>query len=557
MFDAAPAEPGHASGTMNPHTATGRLSLAAGAAVWTFLILGAAANLAYFYSRGLSNLYGDGIAHVEGARRIFDSLTPGYAEIGTVWLPLFHLLAAPLAQNDFLWRSGLAGSLVSSAAFVLTAVFLFRLAVGLNQSLGAGAVTLAGYFLCPNMLYLAATPLTEPLAQLWAVAAIFGLHRYQEGGRTGALVSSGLAVFLGTLTRYDGWYLIPFATLFVLLARKESWSARIRHALVFSFLAGLGPLLWLLHNAYRFGNAIEFYNGPFSAQAIYAHQLATTGFRYPTEGSLLAAGRYYLADLSLVIGVWPLALSALGLIAWLVDASERRRRAAALLLLVPLLFYLHSLAYAAVPLYIPTLFPNTYYNLRYGLEMLPALALLPSFLINRQFSKKINTLLTGTLLVLLAGQSVSNLAVGTKQLPLVQEGILNTPCQSKRQQAIIRFLRGRYAGGNVLVAVGKWPCVMPEVGIPFRKTLTEMNRKYWAKLLPAPENSVEWIIRGDADPVDELMRAHPHAFQEFEILKEKTFQGEGSVAIYRRRADERPGGTTPSTPKPSRRWPQS
>ena len=557
MFDAAPAKSGHASGTMNPAEATGRFSLAARAAVWTFLILGAAANLAYFYSRGLSNLYGDGIAHVEGARRILDSLTPGYAEIGTVWLPLFHLLAAPLAQNDFLWRSGLAGSLVSSLAFVLTAVFLFRLAVGLNQSLGAGAVTLAGYFLCPNMLYLAATPLTEPLAQLWAVAAVFGLHRYYEGGRTGALVSSGLAAFMGTLTRYDGWYLIPFASLFVLLARKESWSARIRHALVFSFLAGLGPLLWLLHNAYRFGNAIEFYNGPFSAQAIYAHQLATTGFRYPTEGSLLAAGRYYLADLRLVIGVWPLALSALGLIAWLVDASERRRRAAALLLLVPLLFYLHSLAYAAVPLYIPTLFPNTYYNLRYGLEMLPALALLPSFLIGRQFSKKVNALLTGTLLVLLAGQSVSNLAAGTKQLPLVQEGILNTPCQSKRQQAIIRFLRGRYAGGNVLVAVGKWPCVMPEVGIPFRKTLTEMNRKYWAKLLPAPENSVEWIIRGDGDAVDELMRAHPHDFEEFEMLKEETFQGEASVAIYRRRADERQGPKAPSNPKPSRRRPQS
>jgi hypothetical protein len=98
---------------------------------------------------------------------------------------------------------------------------------------------------------------------------------------------------------------------------------------------------------------------------------------------------------------------------------------------------------------------------------------------------------------------------------------------------------------------------MPEVGIPFRKTLTEMNRKYWAKLLPAPENSVEWIIRGDGDAVDELMRAHPHAFQEFEMLKEETFLGEGSVAIYRRRAGERQGPKAPSNPKPSRRRPQS
>src|SRR5271169_6150570 len=43
-----------------------------------------------FYSRGLTNVYGDAIAHMEGARRIFHSLTPGYEEIGTVWLPLFH-----------------------------------------------------------------------------------------------------------------------------------------------------------------------------------------------------------------------------------------------------------------------------------------------------------------------------------------------------------------------------------------------------------------------------------------------------------------------------------
>jgi hypothetical protein len=53
------------------------------------------AALYFFYSRGLTNIYGDAIAHMEGARRIFDSLTPGYEEIGSVWLPLFHLLAAP------------------------------------------------------------------------------------------------------------------------------------------------------------------------------------------------------------------------------------------------------------------------------------------------------------------------------------------------------------------------------------------------------------------------------------------------------------------------------
>src|SRR5271157_4744579 len=126
------------------------------------------AALSFFYSRGLTNIYGDAIAHMEGARRIFDSLTPGYAEIGSVWLPLFHLLAAPLALSDFLWKTGLAGSIVSSAAFAGTAWLLYRLGTAVNGGRAAGMLALAGILLSPNLLYLAGTPLTEPLAIFWA-----------------------------------------------------------------------------------------------------------------------------------------------------------------------------------------------------------------------------------------------------------------------------------------------------------------------------------------------------------------------------------------------------
>ena len=129
-------------------------------AVWSAIVATAAASLYVFYSRGLTNLYGDGIAHMEGARRLFDSLTPGYAEIGTVWLPLYHLLAAPLAVNNFLWRSGLGGSLISEAAFALAAWFVYRLALEMNRSRAAGWVALAIFLFCPSMMYLASTPLT-------------------------------------------------------------------------------------------------------------------------------------------------------------------------------------------------------------------------------------------------------------------------------------------------------------------------------------------------------------------------------------------------------------
>jgi hypothetical protein len=490
--------------------------------------------LYFFYSRGLTNIYGDAIAHLEGARRIFDSLTPGYDEIGSVWLPMFHLLAAPLARSDFLWRTGLAGSIVSSAAFAGTAWLFYRLGTGINGGRSAGILALAGILLSPNLFYLAGTPLTEPLAIFWAVLVVYEIFRYRESGRLGPLLGAAGAGFLGTLTRYEEWYVLPFAALFVLLARRQSWESRIRHALVFSIISGAGPMLWLLHNAWRFGNPLEFYNGPFSAQAIYAHQVATTAFPYPTDGKLLLSARYYIEDLKLVIGVWPLELAILGLVAWAANRRVWGRGAVAFLFLVPLPFYIQALAYAAIPLYVPTLFPHTYYNLRYGMEMIPALALFPAFLVPGGLPRRRRYGLLAFFVVVLAWQSYSLFAGGAEKLAVVKEGILNTPCRSQRQQAIIRILRDYYDGQRILMAAGKWPCVIPEVGIHYRNTITEANREYWRRLRPDAGKWVEWIIRGEGDAVDELMRAYPQAFMNFDLLERDSFPNESSVAIYRK-----------------------
>jgi hypothetical protein len=497
------------------------------------LILGAAlGSLYFFYTRGLTNIYGDSLAHMEGARRLFDSLTPGY--VGTGWLPAFHLLVSPLAVNDHLWRTGLAGSLVSMVAFVLAARFLFRLSLEMNRSLASSWVTLASVLLCPNMLYLAVTPLTELLAIMCSVLTVYGLFRFQLTGRWRALVGSALAAFLGTLTRYDAWYLLPFAGLFVLLGRRAPWRERFRRVVVFCVIAGAGPVLWLAHNAFVYGNPLEFYNGQYSAKAIYAHQLATTGFRYPTDGSLLLSARYYLEDCRLTMGALPLELAVLGLIAWLVDSSERGRRVAALLLLVQLPFYVHSMAHASIPLYIPTLFPNTYYNLRYGLEMLPAVAIFPSFLLAPRLSRGARGALLAVIVATLGAQAISTASRGASELMVVKEGILNTPCRSPGQQAVIRCLRQDYDGRLIIVSAGKWPCVNPELGIPFRNTLSEANKEQWQDLPRGVSPAVGWIIRGDGDRVDQLMRAYPQVFRDFEVVEQLVEPGEGSVEIYRR-----------------------
>jgi hypothetical protein len=193
------------------------------------------------------------------------------------------------------------------------------------------------------------------------------------------------------------------------------------------------------------------------------------------------------------------------------------------------------MAHAAIPLYVPTLFPNTFYNLRYGIAMIAAVALFPSFVFSPRLGKHLRIIMLILFLLLLGRQFAGLTSGGFRDLPVVTEGILNTPCRAQRQRAIIEFLRGRYDGERVLVAVGKWPCVMPETGIYFRDTLTDQNRKYWPKMKTEPQKWAGWIIRGDGDAIDSLMLAYPQAFRDFEIVDRGEFQGEGGFKIYRRR----------------------
>ena len=86
----------------------------------------------WFVSRsGWTLYYGDAEAHLNIARRVLDSRTPGYNQIGSPWLPLPVALTMLFVQYDPWWRNGLAGAIPSSACFVLACAFLFGFIIGL------------------------------------------------------------------------------------------------------------------------------------------------------------------------------------------------------------------------------------------------------------------------------------------------------------------------------------------------------------------------------------------------------------------------------------------
>ena len=78
------------------------------------VIVGTAAAVYYSAARPCARHY-DARAHLVVARRIIDSLTPGWQQVGAVWLPLPHLLNMLPVQIDALYRTGASAIAISVA----------------------------------------------------------------------------------------------------------------------------------------------------------------------------------------------------------------------------------------------------------------------------------------------------------------------------------------------------------------------------------------------------------------------------------------------------------
>ena len=157
-------------------------------------------------------LYGDAEAHIHIARRLFDSHRPGITQLGSVWLPLPHLLLVPFLMVDPWWRNGFAPVIPSAVCYLLGCLGLYRLARRW-LSPAAACIALALFASNPNLLYMQTTAMTEPLFLceiIWSV--LLAIEWYEsvdtEERRSSRLLWAVIAVLAAAVyTRYDGWIL--------------------------------------------------------------------------------------------------------------------------------------------------------------------------------------------------------------------------------------------------------------------------------------------------------------------------------------------------------------
>jgi hypothetical protein len=225
-----------------------------------------------------------------------------------------------------MWQSGLAGTIPGVACFILAGTLLFGAARFALGNFAAGLTTALLFGLNPNNLYLQATPMSEPVYLAMIAGVVFFTLR-------GNSVMAALFCCGATLTRYEGWALIPVVAVVLLITRG------LRSAVIFGAIASLPPLYWLGHNWWYYGNPLEFYNGPYSAKMIYERAVRANMQRYPGDHDWPKALEYYRAAAASCAGPGLIWVGAIGLLA----AIMKRAWWAVAMLTIPPAFFVFSM----------------------------------------------------------------------------------------------------------------------------------------------------------------------------------------------------------------------
>ena len=489
------------------------------AAVLAALSAGA---IAFFYSQGCLLYYGDATAHINVARRILDSRTPGWEQVGTVWLPLPHLLMVPFVGFDNLWMTGLAGSIPCGFCFVLAGVLIFLAARRVFADGAAAATACLLLALNPNLLYLQAIPMTEAVFLACVAALLYSTVRFRETQSWSAVVAAGLATLAATMTRYEGWFLIPFVTLYFLMAAKER---RLKHALVFGAIASIGPLYWFAHNYFFFDDALAFYSGPSSAKAIQraAH--------YPGDHDWRLAWLYLREDIRLCAGQPLVFMSLAGA---LVAFVRRAWWPLALLALAPM-FYVWSMHSGATPIFMPQFpWPHSYYNTRYAIAAFPLLAFAAAALVTLvpvRFRK------VAAVLVVLAAISPWLAYPRMENWICWKESQVNSEARRAWTREGADYLRANYhRGEGIVTSFGDQTAIYQQAGIPLRETYSECNGRAWKKVMNAPQPPLheKWAVSISGDIVGHAIERLQKTGPRYDRLKTITVKGGPVIEIYRR-----------------------
>jgi 4-amino-4-deoxy-L-arabinose transferase-like glycosyltransferase len=171
-----------------------------------------------------------------------------------------------------------------------------------------------------------------------------------------------------------------------------------------------------------------------------------------------------------------------------------------------------SIAYAGVPIFLPVWWPFSFYNSRYGLEMLPAFAAFTAaaaFALIRFAASRRWRLAISLIFILLTAASYA--IVWRKGPVSFEEAVVNSRSRIAMESALATNLELLPANSTYLMYLGDHVGAFERAGIPLSHVINEGNHRpwkrprdpegLWEKALADPTAYVDFVIAFDSDAV--------------------------------------------------------
>jgi hypothetical protein len=309
------------------------------------------------------------------------------------------------------------------------------------------------------------------------------------------LVKSAFLIMLATLTRYDGWFLLAYATMLVTIEtwRRYGYKRIEGVAILFLTMAAWGIVLWLMWNQLIFKDALYFAFGPFSAHT-QQEQLKKAGVLV-TQGNLWLSIKVYMYALLYNAYTYPALLAVFGaIILWKDKAISSSQRIASTALLAPLFFNVIALYLGFSVLFVQGISGDTWFNVRYGIMLMPTIAIFIGYLIDR--AKNFRLLIIGTLLFVLFfafanydAVTIDDARVGSSQKNVSQvSGYLKTHAANQK--------------GFILISAASHDAIIFSSGLPMSRFIHEGTGAYWLSATSSPDHWARWIVMRTYDDND-------------------------------------------------------
>jgi hypothetical protein len=441
----------------------------------------------YYLQNGLGLSYNDARSHLDIGRRVVEGLKPGLAQLGSVWLPLPHALMVPTIWIDFMWHSGLSGAIQSMVSFVATGylIFLFlkNLGVGMFERLFGVIIFIANI----NILYLQSTAMTELLLLATMTAGVYFLIHWVNDENVFNLVKSAFFIMASTLIRYDGWFLFFTATMIIAFYAWQKIGIQKARGMVIFFctLGGLGIVMWLIWNLLIFRDPFYFAFGPFSAHAQQA-QLETAG-ELPTKGNLIMSFKAYFYAVVYNSYTYTAILGLIGGVVLLLDKRIKPYvRFASLALFAPFVFNVLALFLGHSVLFLPEVIGETWFNVRYGMMLLPSIAIFSAYLVSRL--KHLRWPIVGVFALVTLFAFVNNDAV------TIDDAVYGSSQKNVTEVSGWLNQNAKDEEGFILISAASHDAIIFSSGLPMKKFIHEGTGDYWDYAVENPHKWVRWII---------------------------------------------------------------